>query len=81
MRAISGRLAGMSLSERMRLPCIGQERADLVVAALREVESEVVLRKAPYAVRDAAQAVAGRRLGQWMQRAHQALVISQRAAQ
>ena len=25
--------------------------------------------------------VAGRRLGQWMQRAHQALVISQRAAQ
>ncbi|MBD3761250.1 Ppx/GppA phosphatase family protein [Sphingomonadaceae bacterium G21617-S1] len=32
MRAISSRLAGMSVSERAELPCIGQERADLVVA-------------------------------------------------
>jgi exopolyphosphatase/guanosine-5'-triphosphate,3'-diphosphate pyrophosphatase len=38
MRAISGRLAGMSLSERMRLPCIGQERADLVVAGCAILE-------------------------------------------
>ena len=32
MRAISGRLAGMGAKERATLPCIGQERADLVVA-------------------------------------------------
>jgi exopolyphosphatase/guanosine-5'-triphosphate,3'-diphosphate pyrophosphatase len=32
MRAISYRLAGMSLDERRQLPCIGRERADLVVA-------------------------------------------------
>jgi exopolyphosphatase/guanosine-5'-triphosphate,3'-diphosphate pyrophosphatase len=32
MRAISTRLAGMSLEERRQLPCIGRERADLVVA-------------------------------------------------
>ena len=32
MRDISTRLAGMSVSERAELPCIGQERADLVVA-------------------------------------------------
>jgi exopolyphosphatase/guanosine-5'-triphosphate,3'-diphosphate pyrophosphatase len=32
MREISSRLAGMSLDERRELPCIGRERADLVVA-------------------------------------------------
>ncbi|MET0370902.1 MAG: Ppx/GppA phosphatase family protein [Sphingobium sp.] len=32
MRAISARLASMSLAERQTLPCIGTERADLVVA-------------------------------------------------
>jgi exopolyphosphatase/guanosine-5'-triphosphate,3'-diphosphate pyrophosphatase len=32
MRAISERLSGMSLVERSALPCIGSERADLVVA-------------------------------------------------
>ncbi len=32
MRAISSRLAGMSIEERRQLPCIGRERADLVVA-------------------------------------------------
>lgn len=32
MRAISERLSGMSLAERAALPCIGNERADLVVA-------------------------------------------------
>jgi exopolyphosphatase/guanosine-5'-triphosphate,3'-diphosphate pyrophosphatase len=32
MRAISERLSGMSLTERAALPCIGHERADLVVA-------------------------------------------------
>jgi exopolyphosphatase/guanosine-5'-triphosphate,3'-diphosphate pyrophosphatase len=32
MREISNRLAGMSLNERRELPCIGRERADLVVA-------------------------------------------------
>ena len=32
MRAISARLAGMTVAERAELPCIGQERADLVVA-------------------------------------------------
>jgi exopolyphosphatase/guanosine-5'-triphosphate,3'-diphosphate pyrophosphatase len=32
MRAISTKLSGMSVAERSTLPCIGQERADLVVA-------------------------------------------------
>lgn len=32
MRAISERISGMSVPERVALPCIGQERADLVVA-------------------------------------------------
>jgi len=32
MREISARLAGMTVAERAELPCIGQERADLVVA-------------------------------------------------
>jgi exopolyphosphatase/guanosine-5'-triphosphate,3'-diphosphate pyrophosphatase len=32
MRAISARLSSMSMAERRELPCIGRERADLVVA-------------------------------------------------
>jgi len=32
IRAISARLAGMTVAERAELPCIGNERADLVVA-------------------------------------------------
>jgi exopolyphosphatase/guanosine-5'-triphosphate,3'-diphosphate pyrophosphatase len=32
MRALNRRLAGLSVTERAMLPCIGQERADLVVA-------------------------------------------------
>ncbi|WP_082594391.1 Ppx/GppA phosphatase family protein [Sphingomonas sp. Root710] len=32
MREISARLSGMSVAQRAELPCIGQERADLVVA-------------------------------------------------
>ncbi|MEH3106623.1 MAG: Ppx/GppA phosphatase family protein [Sphingomonas fennica] len=32
MRAISDRLAGLTVADRARIPCIGQERADLVVA-------------------------------------------------
>lgn len=32
MRAISARLSGMSLAQRRELPCIGRDRADLVVA-------------------------------------------------
>lgn len=39
MRAISTRLAGMSLAERRHLPCIGKERADLVVAGCAILES------------------------------------------
>jgi exopolyphosphatase/guanosine-5'-triphosphate,3'-diphosphate pyrophosphatase len=39
MRAISERLSGMSLSERALLPCIGQERADLVVAGCAILEA------------------------------------------
>ena len=39
MRAISTRLAGLSLSERRELPCIGKERADLVVAGCAILES------------------------------------------
>lgn len=39
MRDIAGRLAGMSLAERMMLPCIGDERADLVVAGCAILES------------------------------------------
>ena len=38
MRAISQELAGMSLSERAQLPCIGPERADLVVAGCAILE-------------------------------------------
>lgn len=39
MRAISTRLAGMSLQQRRELPCIGKERADLVVAGCAILES------------------------------------------
>lgn len=38
MRRISQELAGMSLAERARLPCIGRERADLVVAGCAILE-------------------------------------------
>lgn len=39
MRSISGRLSTMSLAERQKLPCIGSERADLVVAGCAILES------------------------------------------
>jgi exopolyphosphatase/guanosine-5'-triphosphate,3'-diphosphate pyrophosphatase len=39
MRAISERLSTMALAERQRLPCIGTERADLVVAGCAILES------------------------------------------
>ncbi|MET0249005.1 MAG: Ppx/GppA phosphatase family protein [Sphingobium sp.] len=39
MRAISSRLSTMALSERQKLPCIGTERADLVVAGCAILES------------------------------------------
>ena len=38
LRSISRRLAGMSLSQREALPCIGRERADLVVAGCAVLE-------------------------------------------
>ncbi len=38
MRAVSQRLAGMSLAERSQVPCIGNERADLVVAGCAILE-------------------------------------------
>jgi len=39
MRRISAELSGMSVAERSRLPCIGGERADLVVAGCAILES------------------------------------------
>ncbi len=39
MRAISADLAGKTLAERAKLPCIGRERADLVVAGCAILES------------------------------------------
>ncbi|WP_337829404.1 Ppx/GppA phosphatase family protein [Pseudonocardia sp. TMWB2A] len=39
MRAISARLAALSMPERIALPCIGRERADLVVAGCAILES------------------------------------------
>lgn len=39
MREISSNLSGMSPSERSQLPCIGQDRADLVVAGCAILES------------------------------------------
>ena len=39
MRAISGELSSMSIEERRELPCIGRERADLVVAGCAILET------------------------------------------
>jgi len=39
MRGISGRLSAMSVAERAQLPCIGGERADLVVAGCAILEA------------------------------------------
>ena len=39
MRDISARLSAMSLAERQQLPCIGRERADLVVAGCAILEA------------------------------------------
>jgi exopolyphosphatase/guanosine-5'-triphosphate,3'-diphosphate pyrophosphatase len=39
MRAISQRLAHISPAERIAVPCIGRERADLVVAGCAILES------------------------------------------
>ncbi len=39
MRGISARLSSMSLAERRELPCIGRERADLVVAGCAILEA------------------------------------------
>jgi exopolyphosphatase/guanosine-5'-triphosphate,3'-diphosphate pyrophosphatase len=39
MRRISAELSGMSVAERSRFPCIGSERADLVVAGCAILES------------------------------------------
>ena len=39
MRAISAQLAAMSMEERQQLPCIGRERADLVVAGCAILEA------------------------------------------
>ena len=39
MRTISGQLSGMSPEERSQLPCIGNDRADLVVAGCAILES------------------------------------------
>jgi exopolyphosphatase/guanosine-5'-triphosphate,3'-diphosphate pyrophosphatase len=39
MRAIAARLAEMSMTERRGMPCIGEERADLVVAGCAILES------------------------------------------
>jgi exopolyphosphatase/guanosine-5'-triphosphate,3'-diphosphate pyrophosphatase len=39
MRAVSQRLSRMSLAERSKVPCIGAERADLVVAGCAILET------------------------------------------
>ena len=39
MRAISARLSGMAIDQRRQLPCIGRERADLVVAGCAILEA------------------------------------------
>ena len=39
MREVSARLAGMTVPERARVPCIGNERADLVVAGCAILET------------------------------------------
>ncbi|BBC74411.1 exopolyphosphatase [Altererythrobacter sp. B11] len=47
MRSISDRLSGMSPDERRTLPCIGRERADLVVAGCAILESILDIWPAP----------------------------------
>ena len=47
MRAIGTRLAAMSMAERTRVPCIGGERADLVVAGCAILEAILDLWDAP----------------------------------
>ena len=47
MRAISRRLAAMSMAERQHVPCIGTERADLVVAGCAILEAILDLWDAP----------------------------------
>ena len=47
MRDISARLATMAPPERRKLPCIGQERADLVVAGCAILESILDIWPAP----------------------------------
>ena len=39
MRRISAELSGMALAERANFPCIGMERADLVVAGCAILET------------------------------------------
>ncbi|HLJ63756.1 MAG TPA: Ppx/GppA family phosphatase, partial [Stellaceae bacterium] len=39
MRAISSRLSSLSLADRREVPCIGRERADLVVAGCAILET------------------------------------------
>jgi exopolyphosphatase / guanosine-5'-triphosphate,3'-diphosphate pyrophosphatase len=39
MRAVSARLAGLEMAQRAAIPCIGQERADLVVAGCAILEA------------------------------------------
>jgi exopolyphosphatase/guanosine-5'-triphosphate,3'-diphosphate pyrophosphatase len=43
MQEISRRLSAMSLAERRELPCIGRERADLVVAGCAILETIIEL--------------------------------------
>lgn len=47
MREIAARLSGMSLEERCMLPCIGTERADLVVAGCAILEAILDIWPAP----------------------------------
>ncbi|WP_448660560.1 Ppx/GppA phosphatase family protein [Sphingomonas sp. CJ99] len=47
MRQISTRLAGMDLAQRATVPCIGQERADLVVAGCAILEAILDIWPAP----------------------------------
>ena len=47
MREISQRLSAMTIAERSRVPCIGHERADLVVAGCAILESILDLWPAP----------------------------------
>ncbi len=47
MRAISGQLSAMSPEQRRQLPCIGQERADLVVAGCAILEAILDIWPAP----------------------------------